>query len=367
MDADLISRQLTDLKQAANATLRHLSGRGRDGRTSTELSGAQRFIRHAVIAMREPTVSVEAGFRQRYPHLMRAAVNPAMTTVPGWASELVATDLLDLLATGTPPSLYSQLRGLSALALGLDDVSLKSVPIPVPSANPLAQWVAEGMPAPDLRLNFSSASLGAKKVSCLSVYSGELAKRSTLDVELILGNLLSNDVRRLVDRTLVDALPATIARPAGLLNGVVPIAASAAPDSGQAMVDDLKALVGQILALGGTVPVLMASPLTAISLATLPSTLAIPTIFSPEIAPGTIIAVDAPSFVSMMAAPEISQSNESVVHESDTPLPLASGGGVLATPIRSLWQTNTAGLLVRFDADWTVAGGRVAFISGATW
>src|SRR5262245_43100335 len=45
--------------------------------------------------------------------LQKAAVNPAMTTVPGWASELIETSVADFLRDTATPSAFSQLADLA--------------------------------------------------------------------------------------------------------------------------------------------------------------------------------------------------------------------------------------------------------------
>jgi hypothetical protein len=53
------------------------------------------------------------------------------------------------------------------------------------------------------------------------------------------------------------------------------------------------------------------------------------------------------------------------------PLPIATGAqgsGVLATPTRSLWQTDTIGVRMTLDVTWAMRRtGMVNFISGITW
>ncbi len=59
--------------------------------------------------------------------------------------------------------------------------------------------------------------------------------------------------------------------------------------------------------------------------------------------------------------------------ESASPLPLASGAqgsGVLATPARSMWQTDTLALRLVFNASWglrTTNAAAVASVSSVTW
>jgi hypothetical protein len=88
---------------------------------------------------------------------------------------------------------------------------------------------------------------------------------------------------------------------------------------------------------------------------------------------GTVIAIDPSAFVSAFGAePEISSSREAMVHmEADAPLPIATGtqgSGVLATPSRSLFQTDCIGTRLILRAAWAWrAPGAVAWIQDTTW
>ena len=80
---DTIAKSVADQKQGLNAVLRMLDRQhqkgGEDGKEFV------RFV--AANALRGPQQSVEDSYAQRYGGRQRAVSNPAMTTVPGWATK----------------------------------------------------------------------------------------------------------------------------------------------------------------------------------------------------------------------------------------------------------------------------------------
>jgi hypothetical protein len=71
------------------------------------------------------------------------------------------------------------------------------------------------------------------------------------------------------------------------------------------------------------------------------------------------------------AVPQIEASKIAVAHMEDaTPLQIASGAqgaGVLATPTRSLWQSDTIGIKIRFNASWALRDPRALAWLTARW
>ena len=93
---------------------------------------------------------------------------------------------------------------------------------------------------------------------------------------------------------------------------------------------------------------------------------------SPSVPPQLVIAVDAASFVSALSGPRLSISSETTIHAESVPAPLVTGG-IVASPERSLMQTDASALRVIFDASWALAGPttgptkRVAWLTATGW
>ena len=86
-----------------------------------------------------------------------------------------------------------------------------------------------------------------------------------------------------------------------------------------------------------------------------------------------VIAVDAEDFASATGdAPKFAVSTDATLHEEDTtPLPLATGAqgsGVLATPMRSLFQTDAVAVRMTLYVSWAMRrSGMVQTISPVIW
>ena len=126
--------------------------------------------------------------------------------------------------------------------------------IPVRANTPTlaGAWTGEGAAKPVKKASFSTVTLSPTKLSVISTFSEEMATYGMPSIEGIIRQAMSDDTGIALDSYLIDNVAASAGvRPAGLLNGVTPITASAATPATAAMVADLKALVGAITAAGG--------------------------------------------------------------------------------------------------------------------
>jgi hypothetical protein len=84
----------------------------------------------------------------------------------------------------------------------------------------------------------------------------------------------------------------------------------------------------------------------------------------------TMYLVDAGDFITSVGAPQFDISDQAVLHMEDTaPLALASGTGpTVASPIRSLYQTDSMAIRLLWDLDWAWRRQNlVAYITALTW
>jgi hypothetical protein len=273
--------------------------------------------------------------------IQRAAVAPAMTTVAGWAAELLGTQnyagALPLLA---PRAAYSSLaaRGLR-LEFG-DGIGI--IRVPVRLASPLigGDFVGESQPIPVRRLGLSATPVGPpKKLAVISHFSAELRDRSVPTIESVLRQAIADDTSQTLDARLLDDAAGTATRPAGLLNGVTPITPTSG-GAGAALAGDLGALAAAIPAASDLVYVMNpADRVRALTLA--PGLSGVAIIDAPTLTAKTVIALDAADFASGEGdAPRFDLSEQATLHESDTPEPIGTPGSpnVVAAPSTSLWQ-----------------------------
>lgn len=319
--------------------------------------------------------------------MVRAVTNPAQTTVPGWAQELVIQATAAFLELLVPDTIYPTLRSRgSSFTFGPGAGTIR---VPGRTASPqlAGAWVGEGQPIPVRRLGLTSVLLTPKKLAVISTFTHELADYSTPNIEGVIRDAMNTDTALVIDTYLLDDQAATTIRPAGLRNGVAGLTPSAATEPTQAMIDDIKALVGAIISVNGgrnIVVIMNTLQQMGINFAQTPMGFLFPNdseagrrfnvtfASSTAVTPGMVVAVDAGEYATASGdTPDFNVSDQATIHEeSDTPLPIVAGAapGVAATPVRSLWQTDTIGIRMRLPLNWTMRRpGMVSWMTGVNW
>lgn len=320
--------------------------------------------------------------------VLRAASAPAMTTVTGWAAELVHqvyTDFLDILL---PKTILPQ---LAAKGLTLNFGNAGRIIIPTRSRTPTlaGSFVGEGMAIPVRQGAFTSQTLTPKKVAVISTWTREMNDHSIPAIEGLLRQAIQEDTAIAIDSVLLDANPATTIRPAGLLNGVAALTATAGGGL-PALIGDIKQLEAALIT--GTYgnvrsPAWLMNPgdLLSAALASAPNTgifpfrdeirggtlATVPYIESSTVPSKTMIIIDAADFVVVGGeAPRLEISDQATLHTEDTtPLDLVAGSpGVVATPQRSLFQTDSLALRMVMPLNWVQRrAGTIAWTQTVTW
>jgi HK97 family phage prohead protease/HK97 family phage major capsid protein len=306
--------------------------------------------------------------------VLRAAVNPATTTVAGWAAELVQTQNAGFLDRILPKSIYLPLanRG-NRYTFGPGITQLK-IPVRTTTALLSGAWVGEGSPKPVKKASFSSVPLTPFKLAVISTFTEEMALYSNPAIEAIIRQALQDDTSVSLDTFLIDAVALSSSRPAGLLNGVSPLTATASGTTTEKMVADLKQLIAAIIAAGGgTDIVVIINPAQAITLGFAQTTTGdflfanvqeagqkfnISFIVSQTVAAGRVIAIEASEFATATGdTPRFAISNEATLHEEDTtPLAIGTAGApaTVAAPARSLFQTDSVALRLTLYVTWAM-------------
>lgn len=321
--------------------------------------------------------------------VLRAASSPAMTTVPGWAQELAQQTYEALMPLLMPQSIFNR---LSAKGLTLSFGRAGKIIIPTRSRTPTiaGSFVGEGNPIPVRQGAFTSQTLTPKKMAVISTWTREMGDHSTPAIEGLIREAIQEDTTVAMDSVLIDANPATVIRPAGLLNGVAALTATAGGGF-TAIVGDLKQLIGALTAnLYGNLrtPVWLANPTDMLSASLIVgpnsgqfpfkeeinagSLNNIPIIDSSTVPAKTLILVDAADFVTVGGeGPRFDVSDQATLHEEDTtPAALVGAGspGVVAAPQRSLFQTDSIALRMILPVNWVQRRpGTLAWIQNATW
>jgi hypothetical protein len=302
-------------------------------------------------------------------HLVRAATSPATTTTTGWAAELAVTAVADFVGSLGTDSAAAKLMNMG-LQAGLDGRNKVLLPrrLGLPSSVP---FVLEGGAIPVAQRDLTAAELGpAKKLAILTAFSESLAARSAFQaaVEVV----LREDTAASLDAALFSATAASSSRPAGLMNGLTPIA-GAAGGGFDAVLADVSALVSAVVAAGGgSRVVFFVNPtrLATLAMLTAPG-FPYEVIATRALAEDSVVALDPGAFASGFGPePRIDTSGEAVLHLDDTsPLAIGTVGApnTVAAPARSLFQTDAVGLRFILDVAWTMRAPQIGYLTGATW
>ena len=350
-------------------------------------------IRAAVVSLishlsgRDPISVLEDRYRDHEMTniFVRAAVDPAKTTVQGWASELIETETVAFLETLRDLSFYPRLASLGAnLQFGPGRGQIK-VPARSPTPSISGSFVAEGSPIPVRRLGLTSATLSPHKMGVISYFTKEMAKYSNPQIEGLLRQEIRGDTADTIDTLLIDATAGSTTRPAGLLNGVSALTASTA-GGWVAIMEDIDTLAAPFdTAKAGRQLVLLMNKREARKLSMVPGPdgkiggarqlmidSGITPIASVNVPAGRLIMIDAADFATAAGdAPEFDLSEQAVIHAEDTsPANIGTAGSpnTVAAPVISMFQTASVALRMLLDITWAMRRtGMVQWIDGADW
>ena len=350
-------------------------------------------------------------------YVQKSVVNPAMTSVSGWASELVRTDIQGFLDTLRTVSVAAELAARSQRLNfgGYDSIT-------VPMRNPLGAtltepaWVGEAGNIPLTQFSFGSAKLNRYKLAAITTFTRELADRSTPQIEGLLRDALTEAYAQVLDAALLsNAAAVTGVRPAGLLNNVTGVAGTSGGGEA-AVLADMKTMINAMTAARlGARPVLIIPTANRLSLSLMMNPLG-QRAFADEIAAGrllgvevissqhvpasTAILVDASTFATAFDTPIFDVSDVATVTEANAngtaptmaataaqaaigavgtagQVPVNSGIAVAGSTgaaqvgqqTRSLWQTYSVGIRMIAPTSWALLRGSTAVqeTTSITW
>lgn len=339
------------------------------------------------VTQRDPITVLEERYRDHEGTnvFVRSAVDPAKTTVSGWASELIETETVAFLETLREISFYPRLASLGAnLQFGPGRGQIK---IPARSSTPSisGSFVAEGSPIPVRRLGLTSATLSPHKMGVISYFTREVAKYSNPQIEGMLRTEIRGDTADTIDTLLIDTTAGSTTRPAGLLYNLAALTASTA-GGWEAIMEDIDTLAAPFdAAKAGRNLVLLMNKREARKLSFVPGPddklgsmrqlmidSGITPISSVNVPAGRLILIDAADFATAAGdQPEFDVSEQAVIHAEDTsPAQISTAGSpnVVAAPVISMFQTASIALRMLLDITWSMRRtGMVQWIDGADW
>jgi hypothetical protein len=293
----------------------------------------------------------------------RAATSP-LTTASALALSQVTAAFVSML---TP---FSAAADLLSRTLALDFNGAAQVSIPAISLGS-ASFVGEGLAIPVRQYTTSAGpTLKPYKLATISSLTGEMLRSS--NAEQLVRQVMIESVGPSLDSVLFsNAAGVPDVSPPGLLNSVTPLTAAPAGAKSEAMSDDLINLVGAISPVANKSSVVIVTHVkqaTAIALRSsgqfLHAVLA-----SNSVPEKTVIAIAANGIASAVeGSPAIDMSREGVLHMETNAAPLVLGDGTVAVPQRSLYQTDSVGLRLKWPVSWAVRDSRaIAYMENVVW
>jgi hypothetical protein len=293
--------------------------------------------------------------------ILRAAVSPAT---------LASTSALTQVTTAFFKALVPASAGADLLSRGIGLNFGNAASIYVPNLSiPTTGFLAEGQPIPVVTAVSSGISLVPRKLSVITVLSGELLRSS--NAETIVKQMLIESTGPALDAVMFSSAAATAAAPAGLLNGIAALVPSAATGKTDALLEDLQALATAVApAAGNSQIVVIAAPAQAVALALrVAAPLPYNVLTSASLAEDTIIVVAAAAVVSAVeGAPAIDLSSQASWHLDSVPGEIVDIGGVYARPVASSFQSDTIGLRLKWPISWgRRANNAIAWMQNTNW
>lgn len=313
----------------------------------------------------------------------KAAQNPAMTNVVGYAQELTRESygaFMDLLrGESVVPQLPLQRFEFNGYA---------SIKIPSRAAanpNMAGAFRAEGAPIRVGGLSLTSTTLTPKSLAVIGTYTNELMERSTPNILEVIRNAMIQDTAFALDQAFLGNTAGSTTVPAGIQQSATGANTAASAGATTAnIITDIRARLQQLTSLNlGRRPVFVMNParwygvklaVTAAGTPAFPEAanntlMGVPVITSTNVAAAMIYLIDAAEIAFAGGAPAFMGTEVATLHEEDTnPAPIVDGAAATANPVRSLYQTNSSALRTIWQLDWQVMRpGAVQTISASAW
>jgi hypothetical protein len=289
-----------------------------------------------------------------------------MTGVAGWSAELAHKVVIDALEGLGSSAAGAQLL-LQSLVLAWDGNGLISAPGFVAGAGS-AGFVAEGNPIPTKQLLSAAALLQPFKLAALAVLTRTMIDSS--NAEALVGDTLMRSAALALDAQLFGSGAASAAAPAGLRNGIAASTPSSSTDTLEAFYEDCDTLLTAVSAVGGNGPFVLVGAPGRIA------TMVMRFVLQPgnvsvlaANAMGADLMCCAPNAVvcALSPNPTIESAAAGELHmEGAAPLPIVNGGAP-AAPARSLFQTDSVALKMRWPVTWALRDPRAIAWLTPTW
>jgi Phage capsid family len=230
---------------------------------------------------------------------------------------------------------------------------------------PNAVWKGEGAPIPVSQgVSSPGATIEPYKLATAVALTGELIRNS--NAEALVHQVLIENVGPTLDLALFSAVAeAPGIRPGGILNGIAPLAASTT------MVKDIAQIAEALAPCSGNAgAILVAAPAQYVALTMGALRSPFPIYQSAALPAGSVIGLVPTAIASVVEAPRIEASSESVMHLDTAPLDIGLPGTPTTVAARSISMFQADSVAIRFilPATWARrSAAAVAWVQAVTW
>jgi hypothetical protein len=285
--------------------------------------------------------------------LTRAASNPAMTSVAGWAAELVHRTTADVVAALGAASSAADVMAQSLL-LDWDGAGIISAPGFVASAAN-SGFVAEGQPIPVRQLAAGPALLNPYKLATIAALTREMVESG--NAEALISEALVRSSGLALDAVFFSSNAATAAAPAGIRNGIVALGPSASADPFGAFFEDMATLLNAVGSVGGKGPFFIVSSIGRLasasgrygSLKAEGTDATIIPLASSAVGNDVVVIAPRALVAALSADPDVETTNAATLVMDTAPVTPDT-----TLPTKEMFQTDSIAVKVRWPVSWAL-------------
>ncbi len=337
-----------------------------------------------------------------FDYVEKAATTVATTTAAGWAAELVESDVMDFINELEAVSIYGAMAA-GGVAIPFGRNNSVTVPHRSGNGNVAGSFVGEGATIPVKQDHYGSTTFNRYKAAVITVFTEELARTSTPQVESLLRDAIRQDTGDMLDSVLTNPANAAVAgiRPASPWNGAANQAS--AGDTLANILTDLRFLMDTLSAANaGRVPRLIMNPARLSGLSMLTNAngsfvfrdeigqgrlMGIPLIVSTNCPADHVFIIDLADFGTAFGIPEYNASDQvtlamadddgvaptmadtNAVNDAGGSLHISDAAGTTPpTVVRSMFQTWSVALRSVTPISWgMMRTGTAAYLTAVSW
>jgi hypothetical protein len=230
-------------------------------------------------------------------------------------------------------------------------------------------FVTQGGVIPVRQLDTTPALTLTNKLAVIFTLTRDIVNGS--NAEALVKAVASENISAALDAALFGTQAAMLDQPSGSLRNAPTLTATANAAGVDSLRADLGKLAAAVAPVGGDEIAFVANPANSVKVRLALGGADFPyRVFSSgQVAVGTVIAIALPALASATADNiRIDVSKESVLHHETAPTQQLGEGGVIASPARSLWQTDLIGIKLVLPVSWGLRDATgIAQIVGVNW